>query len=188
MDGVLAKGGKVLEDLAEMGYVVAELAGWVGPTSAETAQVGGQVAQAGAQVAQEVPRSLAGAQAGAERLAVTQQQPAYGIVGAGNQVSQAGSQLAGQLPQAGAQAQQANQSATLTEEEVGLLAQYQVTYQNGRWVHTEHARAFELGLIFEVRKRVGGKNLLFTELTEKGDKAVTAIDELYLLFEEMFPE
>ena len=47
---------------------------------------------------------------------------------------------------------------------------------------------FELGLIFEVRKRVGGKNLLFTELTEKGDKVVTAIDELYLLFEQMFPE
>jgi len=46
----------------------------------------------------------------------------------------------------------------------------------------------ELGLIFEVRKRVGGKNLLFTELTEKGNKVVTAIDELYLLFEEMFPE
>ena len=29
------------------------------------------------------------------------------------------------------------QPATLTEEEVGLLAQYQVAYQNGRWVHTE---------------------------------------------------
>ena len=27
--------------------------------------------------------------------------------------------------------------ATLTDEEVGLLSQYQVTYQNGRWVHTE---------------------------------------------------
>ena len=49
-------------------------------------------------------------------------------------------------------------------------------------------RACELGLIFEVRKRVDGKNLLFTELTEKGDKVVKAIDELYLLFEEMFPE
>ena len=46
----------------------------------------------------------------------------------------------------------------------------------------------ELGLIFEVRKRVDGKNLLFTELTEKGDKVVKAIDELYLLFEEMYPE
>ena len=47
---------------------------------------------------------------------------------------------------------------------------------------------FELGFIFGVRKRVGGKNLLFTELTEKGDKVVTAIDGLYLLFVEMFPE
>ena len=46
----------------------------------------------------------------------------------------------------------------------------------------------ELGLIFEVRKRVGGKNLVFTELTEKGDKVVKAIDELYLLFEQEFPE
>ena len=46
----------------------------------------------------------------------------------------------------------------------------------------------ELGFIFEVRKRVDGKNKLFTELTEKGDKVVKAIDELFLLFEEMFPE
>ena len=46
----------------------------------------------------------------------------------------------------------------------------------------------ELGLIFEVRKRVDGKNLLFTELTEKGDKVVKAIDELYSLFEQEFPE
>ena len=46
----------------------------------------------------------------------------------------------------------------------------------------------ELGLIFEVRKRVVGKNLLFTELTEKGDKVVKSIDELYSLFEQEFPE
>ena len=46
----------------------------------------------------------------------------------------------------------------------------------------------ELGLIFEVRKRVNGKNLLFTELTEKGVKVVKAIDELYSLFEQEFPE
>ena len=46
----------------------------------------------------------------------------------------------------------------------------------------------ELGLIFEVRKRVEGKNLLFTELTEKGEKVVKAIDELYSLFEQEFPE
>ena len=31
--GVLAKGGKVLDDLAAMGYVAAELASWVGPIS-----------------------------------------------------------------------------------------------------------------------------------------------------------
>ena len=34
----------------------------------------------------------------------------------------------------------------------------------------------ELGLIFEVRKRVDGKNVLFTELTEKGDKLVKIND------------
>ncbi len=46
----------------------------------------------------------------------------------------------------------------------------------------------ELGLIYEVRKRARGKNLLFTELTEKGDKVVKAIDELHSLFEQEFPE
>ncbi len=46
----------------------------------------------------------------------------------------------------------------------------------------------ELGLIFEVRKRVDGKNLVFTGLTEKGDKVVKAIDELYSIFEQEFPE
>ena len=33
--GVLAKGGKVLDDLAEMGYVIPELASWVGPASTQ---------------------------------------------------------------------------------------------------------------------------------------------------------
>ena len=46
----------------------------------------------------------------------------------------------------------------------------------------------ELGLIFEVRKRVDGKNLLFTELTEKGDKVVKAIDKLYAAIEIEYPE
>ena len=46
----------------------------------------------------------------------------------------------------------------------------------------------ELGLIVEVRKRVDGKNLLFTELTEKGDMIVKAIDELYSSVEQIFPE
>ena len=46
----------------------------------------------------------------------------------------------------------------------------------------------ELGLIFEVRKRVDGKNLLFTELTEKGDKVVKAIDILYAAIEIEYPE
>ena len=46
----------------------------------------------------------------------------------------------------------------------------------------------ELGLIFEERKRVDGKNLLFTELTEKGDKIVKAIDELYTAIDQEFPE
>ena len=34
----------------------------------------------------------------------------------------------------------------------------------------------EWGLIFEVRKRVDGKNVLFTELTEKVDKLVKIND------------
>ena len=38
--GVLAKGGKVLDDLAEMGYVVPELASWVGSASGEVPQGG----------------------------------------------------------------------------------------------------------------------------------------------------
>ena len=46
----------------------------------------------------------------------------------------------------------------------------------------------ELGLIFGVRKRFAGKNLLFTELTEKGEQIVKAIDELYSLFVQEFPE
>ncbi len=46
----------------------------------------------------------------------------------------------------------------------------------------------ELGLIFETRKRVDGKNLLFTELTEKGDKIVKAINELYTAIEQEYPE
>ncbi len=46
----------------------------------------------------------------------------------------------------------------------------------------------ELGLIFEVRKRVRDKNLVFTELTEKGKEIAKAIDELYAIIEEEFPE
>ena len=46
----------------------------------------------------------------------------------------------------------------------------------------------ELELIFEVRKRVKGKNLLFTELTEKGEIVVKAIDELYTVIEQEYPE
>lgn len=53
---MLAKGGKVLNDLAEMGYVVAELADWVGPTSAELAQADLEVPQGVGQVPQQVPQ------------------------------------------------------------------------------------------------------------------------------------
>ena len=35
---MLVKDGKMLDDLATMGYEVAELAEWVGPTSAEVPQ------------------------------------------------------------------------------------------------------------------------------------------------------
>ena len=45
----------------------------------------------------------------------------------------------------------------------------------------------ELGLIFEVRKRVNGKNLLFTELTEKGVKVVKEIEELYTVIKQEYP-
>ena len=55
----------MLDDLAEMGYVVAELASWVGPTSAERAQAevqpGGQVvAQPGKAGLQQVGGEVAG--------------------------------------------------------------------------------------------------------------------------------
>ena len=39
MDGMLAQGGKVFDKLSEMGYQVAELAGWVGSWLAETLRV-----------------------------------------------------------------------------------------------------------------------------------------------------
>jgi hypothetical protein len=37
-------------------------------------------------------------------------------------------------------------------------------------------------------RAVDGKNLLFTELTEKGDKVVKAIDKLYAAIEIEYPE
>lgn len=43
----------------------------------------------------------------------------------------------------------------------------------------------ELGLIVEERRRVDGKNLLFTKLTEKGEKISEAIDELYTATENL---
>jgi len=46
----------------------------------------------------------------------------------------------------------------------------------------------ELGIIVEVRKRVDGRNLLFTELTEKGEKIVRAINRLCTMIEQEFPE
>jgi DNA-binding MarR family transcriptional regulator len=46
----------------------------------------------------------------------------------------------------------------------------------------------ELGLIVRKRKRVRDKNLVFTELTEKGKNIAEAIDELYAIIEEEFPE
>jgi hypothetical protein len=45
-----------------------------------------------------------------------------------------------------------------------------------------------LGLIVDIRKRVYGKNLVFTELTEKGEKITEAINELYAIIEQKFPE
>ena len=38
MVSVLARGGKVLDDLASMGYVAPELASWVGPASPDAPQ------------------------------------------------------------------------------------------------------------------------------------------------------
>ena len=87
MAGVLAREGKVLDDLAAMGYKVAELADWVGPTSAEFAQAAPQAAhgtlegaQGGAQVAEGSLQQLAGLAGGPERLAVTQDTPPPGQV------------------------------------------------------------------------------------------------------------
>ena len=42
MVGMQAKGGKILDDLAAMGYQIAELPQWVGPTSAELAAMEAQ--------------------------------------------------------------------------------------------------------------------------------------------------
>ncbi len=120
----------MLDDLVDLGYVVAELAGWVGPTSAEAAQARGQV------VAQ--PGQAGGLQLGQA-----------GLQQVGGQVEVAGLAWLGyptpsyhyltppHLTSPGSELPQPAQPATLTAEEVGLLAQYQVTYQNGRWVHTE---------------------------------------------------
>ncbi len=46
----------------------------------------------------------------------------------------------------------------------------------------------ELGLIFKVQKRVDGKNLVFTELSEKGKKIAEATTVLYKVIEQEFPE
>ena len=46
----------------------------------------------------------------------------------------------------------------------------------------------ELGLIVEVRKRFEGKNLLFTELTEKGNEIAKAITTLHTVIKQEFPE
>ncbi len=93
----------MLDDLAGMRYVVAELAEWIGSTSAELAQgaqAGAQLAQGAGKVPQELARSLAGAQAGPERLAVTQNVPSQGQVDPSlpsYQASQPASQLASYL-------------------------------------------------------------------------------------------
>ena len=46
----------------------------------------------------------------------------------------------------------------------------------------------ELGLIVEVRKRVGDKNLVLTELTEEGVKLDEATELFYSVIEQTFPE
>ena len=46
----------------------------------------------------------------------------------------------------------------------------------------------ELGFIVEVRKRVRDKNLVLTELTEKGEKIVKVIDEIHTVIEQEFQE
>ena len=156
MVGVLVRGGKVLDDLASMGYVAAELASWVGPASPDAPQGVPQGALQGVEGASQVPDTpLQGAGGalplpdptleGPQRLAVTQETPSYGQDGLGRSlgVGQARQGQAGvgpaSTPQGDPQAppQGVPQAATLTQEEVALLSQHQVTYQNGRWVHTE---------------------------------------------------
>ncbi len=46
----------------------------------------------------------------------------------------------------------------------------------------------ELGLIVRERKRVDGKNLVFTGLSEKGGKIAEAVMELYEATSQEFPE
>jgi len=149
MVGVLARGGKVLTDLSNMGYVVPELAAWVGAPLPEVlggAQGGGQVPQevlSGGEVVADLPGG------GPQRLPISQKPVTIGQVIPGqtstlatnqptNQPAyqpayQAGQQPGEQTPRGPFQ----GPSAALTAEEVALLAGNQVTYQNGRWLHTE---------------------------------------------------
>ena len=119
--------------------MVAELAEWVGPTSTEAPQDASDAPQDTSEGV-EAPHTPS---ATPQRLPVSRQQAFYGQDDPGRSLgvghAQAGVPQAGERPQTPPQGtpQGTPQGATLTQEEVGLLAQYQVTYQNGRWVHTE---------------------------------------------------
>ena len=65
-----------------------------------------------------------------QKLVITQQTPSQGPVRTLPQPNQG-------MPPQGLEPQGMPPTLTLTPEEVGALADHSITYQNGRWVHTE---------------------------------------------------
>jgi len=168
--GVLARGGKVLNELADTGYVAPELASWVDPTSGTASTPASEVPQGvppstseGVEALEdpskggqgvppgtsEVPETPHTPSAAPQRLPISRQQPSYGQGNLGRGLGVGHPQLG--VDQVGGDPQTPPQgplevpprgpfqgpSAALTPEEVALLASNHVTYQNGRWLHTE---------------------------------------------------
>ena len=98
MDGVLAQGSKIFDDIADLGYMVAELASWVGPTSTDAPQEASYPPQDTSEGV-EAPHTPS---ATPQRLTISRQHPSYGQddpgrgLGVGH--AQAGVPQAGERP------------------------------------------------------------------------------------------
>ena len=90
----------------------------------------GGVAQGVEGVDQEALAGLGGVGEVPQKLVITQQTPSQGPVRTLPQPNQG-------MPPQGLEPQGMPPTLTLTPEEVGALADHSITYQNGRWVHTE---------------------------------------------------